>query len=211
MAKTYYDILGLTTAASQEDIKRAYRKLAMESHPDLNKSNGAKAKFLKLTEAYEILNDKDKRLVYNQKLRDHAAMAAGRAYAQQRRQQARGQANGQSHAGAATGANSAYPQDEAFQAWVRKAKAQANAQARMKYQEFKQSKFAKTEASIFLYLQFVIMAAMFLFGAVILAVPFVLMFAINWKCVFLGVVFVPVAFKIFREARSGIREIRQSL
>ena len=91
------------------------------------------------------------------------------------------------------------------------AKARANDQARMKYEEFKKTRFAKTEASVFLYLQFLIMGAMFLFGGVILSVPFVLMFAINWKCVFLGVLLVPISFEVFHQARNGLKEVRQSL
>jgi len=81
----------------------------------------------------------------------------------------------------------------------------------MKYQEFKKSRFAKTEASIFLYMQFLIMGTMALFGVAILIFPFLLMFVINWKCVFLGVILIPVAFEIFKQVKSGVREIRSSI
>lgn len=205
MANTYYDILGVSASASQDDVKRAYRKMAMQSHPDLDKSSDAKARFILVTEAYEILGDAHKRRVYNQQLRDRAAMEAGRSYAQSqaRRKNANTSQNSQ--------ARNAYPQDEAFQAWVRKAQAAANAQARMNYQDFKNSRFSKTEASVFLYLQFLIMGAMFLFGIFLVTAPFVMMFRINWMFVFSGIVLVPVAFEIFRQASIGVREIRKSL
>jgi len=51
----YYEILGLAPGASKQDVKRAYRKLAMQYHPDINKAPGAKEIFLRITEAYNYL------------------------------------------------------------------------------------------------------------------------------------------------------------
>jgi DnaJ-class molecular chaperone len=61
-----YSILGVKRDASEADIKKAYRKLAKELHPDKNKDNpAASAKFSKVTQAYDILTDKDKRARYD--------------------------------------------------------------------------------------------------------------------------------------------------
>ena len=67
MAKQdFYATLGLARGASIEDIKKAYRKLAKELHPDKNKDNpAAAARFSKVTQAYDILSDKDKRARYD--------------------------------------------------------------------------------------------------------------------------------------------------
>jgi molecular chaperone DnaJ len=61
----YYNILGVSKDASEEDIKSAYRKLAVKYHPDKNPSKEAEAKFREITEAYEILGDNNKRSQYD--------------------------------------------------------------------------------------------------------------------------------------------------
>jgi DnaJ-class molecular chaperone len=66
MGKDYYKILGISKGASDDEIKKAYRKLALKYHPDKNKSAGAEEKFKEVAEAYEVLSDKKKRDVYDQ-------------------------------------------------------------------------------------------------------------------------------------------------
>ncbi|MBS5145685.1 MAG: molecular chaperone DnaJ [Butyricicoccus pullicaecorum] len=65
--RDYYDILGVAKSASDDEIKKAHRKLAKKYHPDLNRDNPEAAeKFKELNEAYEVLSDKDKRARYDQ-------------------------------------------------------------------------------------------------------------------------------------------------
>jgi len=64
MSKNYYDILGVSKGATDDEIKKAYRKLAHQHHPD--KSGGDEAKFKEVNEAYQVLSDKAKRQQYDQ-------------------------------------------------------------------------------------------------------------------------------------------------
>src|SRR4030042_703922 len=65
--RDYYKVLGVEKKASQDDIKKAYRKLARKYHPDANPNNkAAEEKFKEIGEAYEVLQDPDKRSKYDQ-------------------------------------------------------------------------------------------------------------------------------------------------
>lgn len=65
MGKDYYKILGISKTASEDDIKKAYRKMALKYHPDKNKASDAESKFKDIAEAYEVLSDKKKRDVFD--------------------------------------------------------------------------------------------------------------------------------------------------
>src|SRR5258707_8766719 len=63
--KDYYEALGVPRTASEEDIKKAFRKLARKYHPDVAKGKGAEDKFKEINEAYEVLGDPAKRKKYD--------------------------------------------------------------------------------------------------------------------------------------------------
>jgi molecular chaperone DnaJ len=64
--RDYYETLGVQKNASVDEIKKAYRKLAREYHPDVNKTPGAEEKFKELSEAYSVISDQNKRAQYDQ-------------------------------------------------------------------------------------------------------------------------------------------------
>lgn len=64
--RDYYEVLGVSKTASDDEIKRAFRKLAKQYHPDINKEPGAEEKFKEIGEAYAILSDPEKRRQYDQ-------------------------------------------------------------------------------------------------------------------------------------------------
>ena len=63
--RDYYEVLGVSRDASAEDIKKSFRRLAMQYHPDRNKEDGAEMRFKEAGEAYEVLSDPEKRAAYD--------------------------------------------------------------------------------------------------------------------------------------------------
>lgn len=66
--ENYYNTLGIAPNASEDEIKKVYRSLAMRYHPDRNQAPGADARFKAIAKAYEVLSDPVKREEYNQSL-----------------------------------------------------------------------------------------------------------------------------------------------
>ena len=64
--KDYYEVLGVSKTASQDEIKSAFRKLAKKYHPDVSKEENAAEKFKEVQEAYAVLSDESKRRQYDQ-------------------------------------------------------------------------------------------------------------------------------------------------
>ena len=74
--RDYYEVLGIDRNADDASIKKAYRKMAKKYHPDMNKDNpAAEEKFKEVTEAYNVLSDKEKKKLYDQF--GHAAFEEG--------------------------------------------------------------------------------------------------------------------------------------
>lgn len=65
MPRDYYDVLGVQRGASQEDIKRAFRRLARQYHPDVSSETDAEERFKEINEAYRVLSDDEKRAAYD--------------------------------------------------------------------------------------------------------------------------------------------------
>lgn len=63
--RDYYDVLGVSRSASDDELKKAFRKLAFQYHPDRNRNDGAEEKFKEINEAYEVLSDANKRAAYD--------------------------------------------------------------------------------------------------------------------------------------------------
>ena len=79
MGKNYYTTLGIDRQSTDDEIKKAYRKLALKYHPDKNKHPGAEERFKEIAEAYEVLSDSNKRAAFDRYGEDniHSRRVAG--------------------------------------------------------------------------------------------------------------------------------------
>src|SRR5919201_1438463 len=85
--RDYYEILGVSRSATDDEIKKAYRKLALQFHPDRNKAPEATERFKEATEAYQVLSDSEKRGMYDRY--GHSAFDRGAGQRVQRGQDLR--------------------------------------------------------------------------------------------------------------------------
>jgi len=73
--RDFYEVLGITRTATEDEIKKAFRRMAKQYHPDANKEQGAEARFIEINEAYEVLSDPQKRAAYDRY--GHAGLGNG--------------------------------------------------------------------------------------------------------------------------------------
>src|SRR6266566_4251462 len=73
--RDFYEVLGVSRSASEDELKKAFRRLAKQYHPDTNKEQGAEARFIEINEAYEVLSDPQKRAAYDRY--GHAGLGNG--------------------------------------------------------------------------------------------------------------------------------------
>ncbi|MBI2887937.1 MAG: molecular chaperone DnaJ [Chloroflexi bacterium] len=78
--RDYYEVLGIERGASEEEVKKAFRRLAFQYHPDRNKEAGAEDRFKEINEAYEVLSDPEKRSQYDRYGHDGLQGALGRGF-----------------------------------------------------------------------------------------------------------------------------------
>lgn len=83
MGKDYYKTLGIPKGSNEEEIKKAYRRMALRFHPDKNKDANAEEKFKEIAEAYEVLSDPKKRAVYDQLGEEGKEMGGGLSFSVQ--------------------------------------------------------------------------------------------------------------------------------
>ncbi|MGH9125479.1 MAG: DnaJ C-terminal domain-containing protein [Acidimicrobiales bacterium] len=105
--RDFYQVLGVPRTADAKEIQRAYRKLARENHPDVNKAPGAEERFKEISEAYDVLSDPDTRSRYDRFGPDFRQVPEGVDPAQWAAAQRRARAGGAGRSGGGTGRTAA--------------------------------------------------------------------------------------------------------
>ena len=135
MIPNHYKILEIEPTASKEDIKKAYRRLALKYHPDKNKSPDAHEKFISINEAYLLLYDNEARIKYDREYQHYFGQKAKSesSSSQQQRQEEKKQEEQKS-----SNQRQREPQfeDEDLNQWTRNARQQAESFAKMAFYDF---------------------------------------------------------------------------
>jgi curved DNA-binding protein CbpA len=133
MIKNHYETLGVSPNADKRAIKKAYRKLALEFHPDKNKSLDAHEKFIEINEAYLILYDDEARLRYDREYQFHFASKQEPKTEYSERTEKQRKSSSQE-----SGKERSYQryEDEDLNKWSKNAREQAESFAKMAFNEF---------------------------------------------------------------------------
>lgn len=133
MIKNHYETLGVNPNADKQTIKKAYRKLALEFHPDRNKSPDAHEKFIEINEAYLILYDDEARLRYDREYQYHFAIKEEPKTEYSERTEKQQKSTSQEF-----GKERTYQryEDEDLNKWSKNAREQAESFAKMAFNEF---------------------------------------------------------------------------
>lgn len=189
----YYKILGIAQAASSEEIKLSFRKLAKAYHPDVSQLPDAGERFREINEAYAILGDEGKRKAYHLQLRRERENQH-RPFAQQ------------------NASRTARPQQPAsgreYDEWVRQAKDRAEQAARMSWKDFERTRFDETELKMYFILQLFMFGFAGLLALFLMVFPVLLMFNFHWMLIFMCLGTVPLGMKLLSEAQKGFKVIK---
>ena len=134
MIPNHYQTLGISPTASKDEIKKAYRQLALQFHPDRNKSPDAHEKFIEINEAYLILFDEEARAKYDREYKYYYGQKAKTEQTSSSYQEKTNQEKEYKH----TYSSKREPQfeDEDLNQWTRNAREQAESFAKMAFDEF---------------------------------------------------------------------------
>lgn len=133
MIPNHYKTLGVNPDSDKQTIKKAYRKLALEFHPDRNKSPNAHEKFIEINEAYLILHDDEARLRYDREYKFHFSQKSDKEFDYQEQTEQQPKSTSQEYKKERT--YHKY-EDEDLNKWSKNAREQAESFAKMAFNEF---------------------------------------------------------------------------
>ena len=201
MAVSFYEILEIPQSASQEDIRKAYRKKAKVWHPDVNKSPDAHTKFQMLNKAYETLADQHKRFIYDQRSNSNQ-----HAHYQQHTNYQQSYAYGHSYAFQYSDPLEVYRQ------WAKIKKERAEKEAKLKYEEFLKNREKFRNSAIYyptLLFIYLATALCFFIGLFVIGLCTFLIFKLHFILLFVlspficaGVYFIKCTGDWYKEAKK---------